>query len=183
VVAELATRSHGVVTRAQLLRAGLTPAEIRWRLGTGALLREHPGVYRVGHRAPSVEARYLAAVWACGDAAVLSGRAAGHLWGILKDAAPPPEVTAPSEHRIDGITTHRARSIERTTHRGIPITTVPRTLVDLASHFSLDALARACHEAGSSIARPRSRSKQCSRSEGAREVPRSCAKSSAGTSK
>jgi hypothetical protein len=49
---------------------------------------------------------------------------------------------------VHGATTHRARSIERTTHRGIPITTVPRTLVDLASHLSLDALARACHEAG-----------------------------------
>ena len=46
------------------------------------------------------------------------------------------------------MTTRRARSIERTTHRGIPITTVPRTLVDLAAHLSLDALARACHEAG-----------------------------------
>ena len=95
-----------------------------------------------------MEARYLAAVWACGDGAVLSGRAAAHLWGILKGAAPPPEVTAPSERRVEGVTTHRARSIERTTHRGIPITTVPRTLVDLAAHLSLDALARACHEAG-----------------------------------
>jgi len=148
VVAKLATRSHGVVTRGQLLAAGITLAEIRQRLAIGALQREHWGVYRVGHRAPSVEARYLAAVWACGDAAVLSGRAAAHLWGILKGAAPPPEVTAPGEHRIEGVTTHRARSIERTTHRGIPVTTVPRTLVDLASHLSLDALARACHEAG-----------------------------------
>ena len=148
MVAKLATRSHGVVTRGQLLAAGITLAEIRQRLAIGALQREHWGVYRVGHRAPSVEARYLAAVWACGDAAVLSGRAAAHLWGILKGAAPPPEVTAPGEHRIEGVTTHRARSIERTTHRGIPVTTVPRTLVDLASHLSLDALARACHEAG-----------------------------------
>jgi hypothetical protein len=144
----MAARSHGVVTRAQVLAAGITLAEIRHRLALGALLREHRGVYRVGHRAPSVEARYLAAVWACGDAAVLSGRAAAHLWGILKGAAPPPEVTAPSEHRLEGVTTHRARSIERTTHRGIPITTVPRTLVDLAAHLPLDALARACHEAG-----------------------------------
>jgi hypothetical protein len=148
VVAKLATRSHGVVTRVQLLAAGITLAEIRQRLAIGALQREHWGVYRVGHRAPSVEARYLAAVWACGDDAVLSGRAAAYLWGILKGAAPPPEVTAPSEHRIEGVTTHRAPTIQGTTHRGIPITTVPRTLVDLAAHLPLDALARACHEAG-----------------------------------
>ena len=137
-----------MVTRAQLLAAGITLAEIRQRLATGALQREHRGVYRVGHRAPSMEARYLAAVCACGDAAVLSGRAAAYLWGILKGAAPAPEVTAHTERRVTGVTTHRARSIERTTHRGIPITTVPRTLVDLAAHLPLDALARACHEAG-----------------------------------
>lgn len=137
-----------MVTRTQLLAAGITLAQIRHRLSLGALLREYRGVYRVGHRAPSVEARYLAAVWACGDGAVLSGRAAAHLWGILKGAAPPPEVIARGEHRIEGVTTHRARNIEATTHRGVPITTVPRTLVDLASHLSLDALARACHEAG-----------------------------------
>jgi Transcriptional regulator, AbiEi antitoxin len=148
MLAGMAARSHGVVTRAQLLGAGITLAEIRQRLGTGALHREHRGVYRVGHRAPSVEARYLAAVWACGDGAVLSGRAAAHVWGILKGAAPPPEVITTHERRVARVATKRSRHIERTTHRGIPITTVPRTLVDLASHLSLDALARACHEAG-----------------------------------
>ncbi|MFL5858134.1 MAG: type IV toxin-antitoxin system AbiEi family antitoxin domain-containing protein [Solirubrobacteraceae bacterium] len=70
----MASRSHGVVTRAELLRAGITPAEIRHRLSFGALFLEYRGIYRVGHRAPSMEARYLAAaVWACGDEAVLSG--------------------------------------------------------------------------------------------------------------
>jgi hypothetical protein len=137
-----------VVTRTQLLRAGITREEIAHRVRAGALLREHPGVYRVGHRAPSTEARYLAAVLACGEGAVLSGRAAGHLWGILKGGAPPPEVTAPSKHRIEGVATRRARSINATTHRGIPVTTVPHTLADLAAHLPLDALARACHEAG-----------------------------------
>jgi Transcriptional regulator, AbiEi antitoxin len=148
MLAEMAARSHGVVTRVQLLRAGITSEEIRQRMRNGSLHRVHPGVYRVGHRARSVEATFLAAVWACGDGAVLSGRAAAHLWGIVKGSAPAPEVTAPAKRRVQGVITHRARSIEATTHRGIPVTTVPRTLVDLASHLSLDALARACHEAG-----------------------------------
>jgi putative AbiEi antitoxin of type IV toxin-antitoxin system len=86
-LAQLASSSHGVVTRAQLLAAGFTVAQIKSRLRTGTLLREYAGVYRVGHRAPSVEARYLAAVWACGRGALLSGRAAGYLLGIL--AHPP----------------------------------------------------------------------------------------------
>jgi hypothetical protein len=150
VIAALATSAHGVVTRARLLEAGVTTKEIEQRLRTGALLREYPGVYRVGHRAPTTEARYLAAVLACGDRALLSGRAAGHLLAILKGRAPPPEVTAPTERRIEGIVTKRARRGPRdaTIWKGIPVTTVPRTLVDLSSLLSLKDLARACHEAG-----------------------------------
>ena len=72
-VAKLAARTHGVVTRAQLLRAGITAREIEGALERGELLRVHRGVYRVGHIAPSVHARYMAAVLACGSGAVLSG--------------------------------------------------------------------------------------------------------------
>jgi Transcriptional regulator, AbiEi antitoxin len=147
-IERLASSSHGVVTRAQLLAAGLTVAQIKSRLRSGELLREYPGIYRVGHRAPSVEARYLAAVWACGRGALLSGRAAGHLLGIL--ATPPymPEVTAPAERRIPGVKTHRSRGLEGMIWRGVPVTTPARTLVDLASVLAVADLARACHEAG-----------------------------------
>ena len=58
----MAARSHGVVTRAELLDGGITKAEIDGRLRTGSLIAVFRGVYRVGHRAPSVEARYMAAV-------------------------------------------------------------------------------------------------------------------------
>ena len=47
-----------------------------------------------------MEARYLAAVRACGNGALLSGRAAAYLLGIVKGAPPPPEVTAPTERRV-----------------------------------------------------------------------------------
>src|SRR5918999_5246012 len=108
-LARLAGSQHGVVTREQLLRVGIRPHQIDRRLRSGVLLREHRGVYRVGHRAPSLEARYLAAVRACGAGALLSGRAAGHLFGLLKGTAPAPEVTAPTERRIKGVKTRRAR--------------------------------------------------------------------------
>ncbi|MGI8804151.1 MAG: type IV toxin-antitoxin system AbiEi family antitoxin domain-containing protein [Thermoleophilaceae bacterium] len=150
-LARIASRAHGVVTRGQLLRAGVTPEQIRQRVGTGALLREHRGVYRVGHRAPSLEARYLAAVRAGGEGAVLSGRAAAHLLGILKGAPPPPEVTTPTERRLEGVRTRRSRHTDprdAMTYRGIPVATPARTLVDLAGVLPLDELARACHEAG-----------------------------------
>jgi very-short-patch-repair endonuclease len=151
VLGQLAASAYGVVTRAQLLRAGITAKEIEQRLRIRALLRQHRGVYRVGHRAPTVEARYLAAVWACGEGALLSGRAAAYLLGILKGSPPPPEVTTPTERRVKGVRTRRSRrsgAAEATTWRGIPVTTVPRTLVDLAAVLSDDDLARACHEAG-----------------------------------
>jgi very-short-patch-repair endonuclease len=151
IIAGLAASSHGVVTRAQLLRAGLSPEEVRQRELRGSLLREHRGVFRVGHRAPSVEARYLAAVLACGDGALLSGRAAAHHLRLLGGAAPPPEVTARNERRVKGIRTRRSRRLDArdtTVWRGIPVTTVARTLVDLADVLPIDDLARACHEAG-----------------------------------
>jgi very-short-patch-repair endonuclease len=150
VIGRIARFQHGVVTRQQLLDAGISREEIRRRLQKKALLRVHRGVYRVGHRAPSVEARYMAAVLACGEGAVLSGRAAAHLWGLTKGSAPPPEVTAPTQRSIKGIRTRHARrqETEATTWKGIPITTVPRTLVDLSSMLSLEDLALACHEAG-----------------------------------
>jgi very-short-patch-repair endonuclease len=151
VVGRIASTSHGVVTRAELLRAGVTDAEIKQRLRTGGLLREHRAVYRVGHRAPSLEAQYLAAVRACGAGALLSGRAAAHLLGLLKGSPPPPEAIAPTERRVKGVRVRRARRSElgdAMTWRAIPMTTVPRTLVDLAAVLTVDDLARACHEAG-----------------------------------
>ncbi len=147
----MAARSHGVVTRAQLVRAGVTIAEIKWRVRTGALIRVHRGVFRVGHCAPSLEAAYLAAVLACGDGALLRGRAAGWWLGLVPGTAPPAEVVTPTERRIEGVRTVRSRGLDPAdawVWRGVPVTSVARTMVDLASVLSLDALARAFHEAG-----------------------------------
>jgi very-short-patch-repair endonuclease len=142
---------HGVVTRVQLLSAGIDSAAIQRRVRKGALIPVYRGVYYVGHRPQSMEARYMAAVRACGEGSVLSGRAAAHLMGLLKAAPELPEVTTPTERRIVGIDTRRSRAmdpLDATTFRGIPVTSVARTLLDLARSLSLDALARACHEAG-----------------------------------
>jgi hypothetical protein len=150
-LAEFADVQHGVVTRSQLREAGVSAAAIHRYVLNGALLVEHRGVYRVGHRAPSTEAKYLAAVLACGPGAVLSGRAAGFLVAVVKGAlVPPPEVTLRTERRIEGVRTVRSRGLDpRDTMvwRGIPVTTVARTLVDLAAVLRADALARAVHEA------------------------------------
>jgi predicted transcriptional regulator of viral defense system len=148
-LARRATRAHGIVDWWELRDAGVTAGEIKWRVQKGALIREFPGVYRVGHRAPSVESHYLAAVRACGNGAVLCGLAAAYLWGLIKGAPPSPAVTTRTERRIEGIKTRRTRGdVEATVWRGIPVTTVARTLVDLAAVLNSEGLARACHEAG-----------------------------------
>lgn len=149
--AAIAARQHGVVVRRQLLEAGLSPAAIDRRLRKGLLIRQHSGVYRVGHAAPSTDATYMAAVLACGDGAALSGLAAAHVHGLLAGGRPPvAEVAAPGRRLVEGVITHRSRlhPHDYAKVRAIPITTVARTLVDLAGALGPPALARACHEAG-----------------------------------
>jgi hypothetical protein len=151
ICAQLATGQWGNVTRAQLLAAGVSASGIKRRVAKGALIPEYLGVYRVGHRAPSRESHYAAAVLACGPGALLWGLAAAHLWGLVKGKVPPPSVVSSSNRRVPGLDARRARGLARadgTRRLGIPVTTVARTLVDLAALLPLDALARACHEAG-----------------------------------
>jgi len=151
IIRDLASGAHGVVTRAELLEAGVTRDQIKNRLGKGVLTHVHRGVYRVGHLPPSLEARYIAAVKACGDGALLAGRAAAYVWGLIMGSPPQPEVLTPNDRDVPGVIVHRARRTEFTdtaNRRGIPATTVHRTLVDLASSLPEWVLARACHEAG-----------------------------------
>jgi len=150
-LAQIARAQHGVVARPQLLDGGISDRQIASRLRAGALLRVHPGVYRVGHEAPSTEATYLAAVLAAGDRTRLCGRAAGYLWELVKGRPPPAEIITATERRIEGVRTQRARHLDVQDSgvcRGIPVTSVARTIVDLAAVLPEEALARACHEAG-----------------------------------
>ena len=149
-MAWLAARAHGVVTRRGLLALGVSEEQIDGRLAKGLLLREFPGVYRVGHAAPSVLARYTAAVRACGPGAVLSrarGRApARNAEGQgARAGGDEPDANVASR----GIKTRRTRGeLQRTVWRGIPVTSPARTLVDLAAVLDAETLARAAHEAG-----------------------------------
>lgn len=149
--ASIAAKQHGVLAHAQLLAAGLSRDQVKRWAAKGLLHRVHRGVYRLGHPAPSTEATYLAAVLSCGPGAYLSGPAAGRLYGVVKGRRDPrPEVLTLADRRVAGVTSHRARRIDGrdvTRHRGIPLTTVPRTLLDLAAVLSLDDLAAAFHHA------------------------------------
>lgn len=149
-IARIATRQQGVVTWEQLRHAEVSEDEIRGRVARGALIRVHRGVYRVGHAAPSVAPRYLAAVLACGPGAGLSGWAAAFHLRLTRGGRPPrPEVTAPRGRVVPGVITHRTRTVLPVRNwEGIPTTTPPRTILDMSRELSLPDLAELCHHAG-----------------------------------
>jgi very-short-patch-repair endonuclease len=147
-IGALAERQHGVVSRRQLLELGVGADAIDRRLKLKRLCQIHRGVYTIGHRLLTQDGRWMAAVLAYGPNAVLSHRAAAALWGMRAGAWV--EVTVPNgQHRRIGIQLHRANlpPDERTTHRGIPTTTVPRTLLDLSGVVERRHLRGALREA------------------------------------
>ena len=153
----------------QLLAAGVSERQIDKRLDKGSLIRVHPGVYRVGHMAPSSHATFIAAVYACGEGAALSGRAAGHLLGLLKGTAAGAGGDSAARADRRGRATRRSRDIEATRWDGIPVTTPARTLVDLAGDAQrLASSAAPCTKQASATA-PRLRTSRQS-SQGARHA-------------
>jgi very-short-patch-repair endonuclease len=139
-----------VVARAQLRELGFGRRAIGHRLESGRLHRVHRAVYAVGHRLLSPDGRWMAAVLAGGSGAVLSHRSAAALWRIRSTARPRVEITVPRGHRSrPGIDVHHS-SIppdEVTGVRGIPVTTVPPTLIDLAAVVDGEQVVRAAREA------------------------------------
>jgi very-short-patch-repair endonuclease len=149
-VARLAEAQHGVVTRPQLLGAGLSSRAIERRSERGWLHRIHQGVYAVGHPRLTRDGRWMAAALACGPGAVLSHRDAAALWALLPSARATIDVTVPKRRRAPtGIQPHHQRiePDEITTVAGIPTTTVARTLLDLAAVETQDRFERALDEA------------------------------------
>ena len=120
------------------------------RVRNGHLHPLYRGVYAVGHANVTLEGRFLAAVKACGPTAVLSHFSAAALYGLVRWDDRFPEVTAPAPS--ERTSRHpRPPLIDRvpdaTRHKGIPITTPARTLIDLAATFDYRALRRAVREA------------------------------------
>ena len=153
LIADLAARQYGVVSRSQLLSMGIGAGAIDTRLRRHRLHRLHRGVYAVGHLALVPLAREMAAVLACGDGAAVSHRTAAEVWHLLaaSDNAPI-EVTVASSsgRRRPGLRIHKSRLLSPADvkHlRGLPVTAPARTLIDLAETASDRELERATHEA------------------------------------
>ena len=150
----VAHRQHGAVALTQLLDLGLTLSTVQNWLSRGLLHTIHRGVYALGRPDLPPKGRWMAAVLACGPGAYLSHASAAALHGIRATAAARVDVTLT---RLSSLTHPRIRIHRRpaltaadlTTLDGLPVTSVARTLLDLASlRLVTEAqLERACEQA------------------------------------
>jgi very-short-patch-repair endonuclease len=151
-LADLADRQHGVVARDQLRERGWSDTAIHRAVAEGRLRRMHLGVYAVGHRSLRVEGRWLGAVLACGPGAALSHRSAAALWELHRSDRDQIDVIGLRRRgTVDPvIDLHRTRRLEPrgvTMHRGVRVTGVARTLVDLAGVVEQSVLERVLAQA------------------------------------
>ena len=137
---EIARRQKWLITRSQLLAAGLSRATVSSRASRGLLVRVHSGVYATVPPPLSLPQLWLAATLACGAGALLSHWSAAQLWEILGHPSQRIHVvTAVSAGRgRPGIQVHRSPVDPRDVRvkDGIPCTSVDRVLVDLAPHHT-----------------------------------------------
>ena len=146
-VSRLAAAHWGVLSLDELRSCGLSRDAVESRVRNGHLHPLYRGVYAVGHAKLTREAAFLAAVKACGPTAVLSHYTAAAHYGLVHWDDRYPEVTTRSVRAHTGIRVHRTTTPDRTHHKGIPITTPARTLIDLAATLDYDALRRTVREA------------------------------------
>ena len=151
-IERLATTQHGVVTRGQLLALGLGVGAIEARLRKRRLIRLHRGTYAVGHQALRREGWWMAAALAHGSGAVLSHHTAAAAWDLRPprdriDVSVPPESGCRRSQR--GIRLHRVAvpADEVTVLGALPVVTVPRVLLDLATVLAAHHLEQVIHEA------------------------------------
>jgi very-short-patch-repair endonuclease len=151
-LAALANRQYGAVGRWQLVELGFGAEAIKLRLESDRLHHIHRESYAVGHGRISQRGSWMAAVVAYGAEALLSHHSAAALWGLVR-ARGPIDVTAPlgrqGVRRRRGIRLHRCKLFDgdRTKRDGIPVTTVARTLFDLAETVDYRHFEQACEEA------------------------------------
>jgi putative AbiEi antitoxin of type IV toxin-antitoxin system/uncharacterized protein DUF559 len=146
-LAALAARQYGVVATRQLVALGWSQQAVAKRAAVGRLHRVHHGVYAVGHPVLGSHGRWMAAVLAGGPETVLSHTSAAALWEIRPSDATTIDIAVPRTGRRSRppLRVHRPRRLppdEVTTHQGIPVLTVARTVLDMAARVAPTRLYR-----------------------------------------
>jgi very-short-patch-repair endonuclease len=130
----LAARQHGVVSTKQLAALGYTRSSVAKAAKVGRLHRVHRGVYVVGHQRLTWHGRCMGAVLAASPS-VASHLSAGWLWGLLRSRPGTLHVTCrQSRHADRPFVTHTAglSPADLARRDGIPVTSLARTILDLA---------------------------------------------------
>lgn len=139
---------------AQLRALGYAKSTVVEWVAAGRLHQLHRGVYAVGHRRLTWHGRCWAAVLGAEAnevggvvwPAVASHGSAAYLWGLYRFAPERPDVTAPIRRRASREFRVHFSSIlapeDRGEREGIPVTSVHRTLLDLAIGARPDRLER-----------------------------------------
>ena len=151
-----ARRQHGLITVEQLKECGFGRHQVEWMVKAGRLERVRRGVFRLCGVPATWRSSALAVILSIGDSGsagdgvVLSHRSAAALWGLVDHhGLEVIEISGDCQCRQAGTFSHRRTVAEshRTVHDGIPVTTVARTLVDLAECCSVTELGRYLDEA------------------------------------
>ena len=147
-MSQLAERQFGRVSWRQLQRIGVGRATIcRW-IADGYLHRVLPGVYAVGHVAPSTEADLVAAVLYAGPGAMLSHATAAWWHGLLEHRPVTLDISTPRRCRsLEQVRVHERRPLTRTWLKQLPVTNVTDTLLDFAAVANFDDVRRVLAEA------------------------------------
>jgi very-short-patch-repair endonuclease len=121
---------------------------VEHRVAIGRLNPIHRGVYALGHEKLSRRSHWMAAVLSCGEGALLSHGSAAALWGLSRSRMPI-EVISRSGRRERGLLVRKSRihPEDRTEVDAIPVTSVPRTLLDLAGIWDRERVEHAWEEA------------------------------------
>jgi hypothetical protein len=121
------------------------------RVKHGRLHRIYRAVYAVGHAAVAREGEWLAGVLASGQGAGLGARSAVELWDVTRKRVAHVEVVVPRKRRAQGeIRLLISRTLEPrdiVIHKGIPVTHMARTLVDLTDTYTPHQVANVIYEA------------------------------------
>jgi very-short-patch-repair endonuclease len=147
----LASAQHGVVARRQLLELGFSRHAIAHRIETGRLYLVSSGVYAVGRPELTQHGRWMEAVLGCGPGAMLSHGSAAALWGIGGEWRQiEVSVRSASPRRSSGVRVRRRPTLadrDVAEHKGVPVTGVVQTLVDLAAVQQRPGVERSVNEA------------------------------------
>jgi very-short-patch-repair endonuclease len=142
-IARLCVAHHGIVTRQQAVAAGLSTAQIRYRVAAGRWEQLRPGVYRIVG-GPSSPLEPLAAATAAGIG-IASHLSAAALLDLVDGHPAVPELTTglDGSHHHDTVLLHRTGDLlpgDTTTIDGLRTTNAVRTVLDLGARLAVDDL-------------------------------------------